>query len=313
VAHLLESPVEQGGLGRWTVGGRCLDSGMSSTYVRATRRARRVPRRDRVRRPDLPHDEREAGPAGWAVPRDRPCPSGARAAPAGPAARHRVRLPPRAGPGQGPAAPPAWSSRSTTTRWSPMSKGRGSPRPLPATASPHAKPGGWPARQGSSPWCSAARASSSTRRKKRLFDDNQRIALELRYKTCTEPACTVPAAFTEAHHSTPWSRGGRTDLADGRLLCGASTTEHITLTGGRPITPTAPPASTVANGNEQASPRHLTTGGQPAQRAGRSFGCGRVRTCREPCPLGDAVVRFVQPGGDPTAARSNSVARAWRS
>jgi predicted restriction endonuclease len=29
----------------------------------------------------------------------------------------------------------------------------------------------------------------------------------------------MPAAMCEAHHLQPWSQGGRTDLADGVLLC----------------------------------------------------------------------------------------------
>jgi predicted restriction endonuclease len=29
----------------------------------------------------------------------------------------------------------------------------------------------------------------------------------------------MPAAMCEAHHLKPWSQGGRTDLADGVLLC----------------------------------------------------------------------------------------------
>ncbi|MGI8521716.1 MAG: hypothetical protein ACR2K3_00165 [Nocardioides sp.] len=33
--------------------------------------------------------------------------------------------------------------------------------------------------------------------------------------------CTIPAAWCEAHHATTsWATGGRTDLADGVLLCG---------------------------------------------------------------------------------------------
>ena len=43
--------------------------------------------------------------------------------------------------------------------------------------------------------------------------------MEIRDKTCTEVDCTMPAAFTEAHHPHPWSEGGETNLKDGRLLC----------------------------------------------------------------------------------------------
>ncbi|HET7069210.1 MAG TPA: HNH endonuclease signature motif containing protein, partial [Nocardioides sp.] len=37
---------------------------------------------------------------------------------------------------------------------------------------------------------------------------------------CRTEGCTIPAAWCEAHHAKkPWSQGGRTDLADGVLLC----------------------------------------------------------------------------------------------
>jgi len=56
-------------------------------------------------------------------------------------------------------------------------------------------------------------------RAQRLFTTAQRIALAARDGGCLHPGCRVPARFTEAHHITPWSQGGRTDLADGVLLC----------------------------------------------------------------------------------------------
>lgn len=56
-------------------------------------------------------------------------------------------------------------------------------------------------------------------RSRRLFSRAQRKALRLRDKECRAEGCTMPAAWCEAHHLTPWSRGGRTDLADGVLLC----------------------------------------------------------------------------------------------
>src|SRR5690606_18856004 len=37
---------------------------------------------------------------------------------------------------------------------------------------------------------------------------------------CLWPGCDRPPAFTEAHHTRQWKRdGGRTDVADGVLLC----------------------------------------------------------------------------------------------
>ena len=57
-------------------------------------------------------------------------------------------------------------------------------------------------------------------RSRRLFTGAQRRALALRQRVCRAEGCTVPATWCEAHHANqPWSRGGRTDLADGQLLC----------------------------------------------------------------------------------------------
>jgi hypothetical protein len=54
----------------------------------------------------------------------------------------------------------------------------------------------------------------------RLFSPSQRKALAIRDKQCRADGCTIPAAWCEAHHAgRPWSRGGRTDLAEGQLLC----------------------------------------------------------------------------------------------
>ena len=57
-------------------------------------------------------------------------------------------------------------------------------------------------------------------RTRRLFTPAQRKAMAVSQRTCRATDCTVPATWCEAHHSgDPWSRGGRTDLADGVLLC----------------------------------------------------------------------------------------------
>ncbi|WP_181407497.1 HNH endonuclease signature motif containing protein [Nocardioides sambongensis] len=53
----------------------------------------------------------------------------------------------------------------------------------------------------------------------RLFRPAQRKALRLRDRHCRAEGCTVPATWCDAHHRQPWSQGGRTDLADGVLLC----------------------------------------------------------------------------------------------
>lgn len=56
-------------------------------------------------------------------------------------------------------------------------------------------------------------------RAKRLFTAAQRRALAVRDKRCRAEGCDMPAAWSEAHHLHPWSRGGDTDLANAVLLC----------------------------------------------------------------------------------------------
>jgi hypothetical protein len=53
----------------------------------------------------------------------------------------------------------------------------------------------------------------------RLFTKAQRIALGLRDGGCTARGCETSASGCHAHHDDPWSRGGLTDRANGRLLC----------------------------------------------------------------------------------------------
>jgi hypothetical protein len=56
-------------------------------------------------------------------------------------------------------------------------------------------------------------------RSQRLFTAKQRIALAARDRGCRFPGCDLPPSWCEAHHVSPWSRGGRTDIRDGVLLC----------------------------------------------------------------------------------------------
>lgn len=56
-------------------------------------------------------------------------------------------------------------------------------------------------------------------RRMRLFSRAQRRALRLRDRRCRAEGCTIPAAWTEAHHLQPWSEGGPTDLANAISLC----------------------------------------------------------------------------------------------
>jgi len=57
-------------------------------------------------------------------------------------------------------------------------------------------------------------------REHRLYTPRQRIALAARDGGCRWPRCDRPPSWTEAHHINHWARdGGRTDVADGILLC----------------------------------------------------------------------------------------------
>ncbi len=56
-------------------------------------------------------------------------------------------------------------------------------------------------------------------RTRRLFSRAQHKAMRLRDQRCRGENCTIPASWCEAHHWEPWSKGGKTNLADGVLLC----------------------------------------------------------------------------------------------
>lgn len=57
-------------------------------------------------------------------------------------------------------------------------------------------------------------------RSQRLFTTRQRVALSARDGGCRWAGCERRPSWCEAHHITPWtSENGRTDVADGVLLC----------------------------------------------------------------------------------------------
>ena len=57
-------------------------------------------------------------------------------------------------------------------------------------------------------------------RKRRFHSETQRLAMGVRDKGCTAFGCDAPPGFYHAHHDeTPWSHGGGTSVAKGRLLC----------------------------------------------------------------------------------------------
>ncbi|MEO5535334.1 MAG: DUF222 domain-containing protein [Pseudolysinimonas sp.] len=56
-------------------------------------------------------------------------------------------------------------------------------------------------------------------RAQRLFTPRQRIALAIIWGGCAVENCDRPPSWTEAHHITPWSHHGATDISNGILLC----------------------------------------------------------------------------------------------
>ncbi|MCH1881457.1 HNH endonuclease signature motif containing protein [Agrococcus sp. ARC_14] len=56
-------------------------------------------------------------------------------------------------------------------------------------------------------------------REQRTFNRAQRRALAVQYGGCATPGCSMPVAWTEAHHAVWWRHGGPTDVENGILLC----------------------------------------------------------------------------------------------
>jgi hypothetical protein len=56
-------------------------------------------------------------------------------------------------------------------------------------------------------------------RKRRFHTEAMRLAMGVRDGGCTAEHCQTPPGLCHAHHDQPWSRGGRTNVATGRLLC----------------------------------------------------------------------------------------------
>ena len=117
-------------------------------------------------------------------------------------------------------------------------------------------------------------------RTRRLFSTAQRKAMAIRDRECTADGCDIPAAWCEAHHhKKPWSQGGKTDLADGKLLC--SFHHHRAHDPGwiATIIPTARPAST--DGRESGGlPSHGLSPLLGPKPSGTVPACGSMRTWR---------------------------------
>ncbi len=56
-------------------------------------------------------------------------------------------------------------------------------------------------------------------RKRRLHSEGMRVAMGVRDGGCTAEGCETPPGMCHAHHDIPWSEGGHTNVATGRLLC----------------------------------------------------------------------------------------------
>jgi hypothetical protein len=56
-------------------------------------------------------------------------------------------------------------------------------------------------------------------RKRRLHTEAMRVAMGVRDQGCTAEFCETPPGLCHAHHDVPWSRGGKTNVETGRLLC----------------------------------------------------------------------------------------------
>lgn len=56
-------------------------------------------------------------------------------------------------------------------------------------------------------------------RAERFFTPRQKTLISARDGGCTFPGCDRPPSWTETHHINEWQHGGRTDIADGILLC----------------------------------------------------------------------------------------------
>jgi hypothetical protein len=59
----------------------------------------------------------------------------------------------------------------------------------------------------------------AAREARRVVPPALRRALDLRDGHCTHPGCDVPARWCDAHHIIHWAHGGKTQLANLRLLC----------------------------------------------------------------------------------------------
>ena len=84
-------------------------------------------------------------------------------------------------------------------------------------------------------------------RKRRSHTEAMRIVMGVRDRGCTEEHCEAPPGLCHAHHDTPWSQGGPTNIDTGRLSAPTTTAASTTRTYRPPDSPTARSASTDAS------------------------------------------------------------------
>jgi hypothetical protein len=101
-------------------------------------------------------------------------------------------------------------------------------------------------------------------RTRRFHSRAQRIAIGLRDGGCTAEGCDWPPGLCHVHHELPWSRGGRTTVEDGRLLCPR---HHARAHDPSYRCPTCPAARSPTPGGRRPTEDHQ---------------CGQVRSRRPP-------------------------------
>ena len=120
-------------------------------------------------------------------------------------------------------------------------------------------------------------------RRHRLVTPAIRTALVLRDHGCSFPGCTVPAAWTDAHHVTHWVDGGPTSIGNLALLC----RRHHTYVHRHGLTATVTPHGVTWHTWQQWRrdwPRADTGAGEPETPAERPTATttGPTRDARRP-------------------------------
>jgi len=131
--------------------------------------------------------------------------------------------------------------------------------------------------------------------RKRLHNSRQRTVIAARDGGCIAPNCDRPPSWCEVHHIVPYSEGGRTDLADGVLLC----RHHHMLVHKRLADPTnrerilALPTARHLDRTDIAALEE--PGGATAAAVGVNYRCPSARSGRDARPAGCGLPRRAIP------------------